>query len=117
LFTGSCVDAGESGRKVINESGPHATVVISETQARWDAVIPAKAGIHSSSLRKWAVYRLDSRFFGNDRRFEMDPVPSDTTTNPTAFLTAFSFRGIHNQVDRRFVAKRLRGSVRVSFLA
>jgi hypothetical protein len=30
-------------------------------------VIPAKAGIHVASPRKWPVYGLDSRFRGNDR--------------------------------------------------
>jgi hypothetical protein len=52
------------------------------------AVIPAKAGIHAANLWRCAVYRLDSRpsassgqaFRGNDRCFEMDPTPNDTTT-------------------------------------
>jgi hypothetical protein len=43
--------------------------VICETRALQAAVIPAKAGIHSASLRKCAVYGLDSRFRGNDRHF------------------------------------------------
>jgi hypothetical protein len=42
-----------------------------------DAVIPAKAGIHLASLRKCAVDGLDSRFRGNDWRFESDPMPND----------------------------------------
>ena len=29
-------------------------------------VIPAKAGIHSATLREFAAYKLDSRFRGND---------------------------------------------------
>jgi len=44
------------------------------------AVIPAKAGIHSANLRKRAVDGLDSRFRGNDRRFESDPIPNDSNT-------------------------------------
>ena len=44
------------------------------------AVIPAKAGIHSASLRKCALDELDSRFRGNDWRFERDPIPNDTYT-------------------------------------
>ena len=46
----------------------------------WSAVIPAKAGIHAANLRKCAVDGLDSRFRGNDRRFERHPIPNDTTT-------------------------------------
>jgi hypothetical protein len=46
-------------------------------------VIPAKAGIHSTSLWKLAVYRLDSRFRGNDQvskrmPFHMTPLPPAT---------------------------------------
>jgi hypothetical protein len=55
--------------------------VICETWALPAAVIPAKAGIYSANLRKCAVDRLDSRFRGNDRRFERDPIPNDTTTS------------------------------------
>ena len=44
------------------------------------AVIPAKAGIHSENLRKCAVNGLDSRFRGNDLRFERDPIPNDPST-------------------------------------
>ena len=54
--------------------------VICETWALQTAVIPAKAGIYSANLRTCAVDGLDSRFRGNDRRFEEDPVPNDTTT-------------------------------------
>jgi hypothetical protein len=57
------------------------TGVICETWALPAAVIPAKAGIYSANLRKCAVDRLDSRFRGNDRRFERDPIPNDTTTS------------------------------------
>jgi hypothetical protein len=46
------------------------------------AVIPAKAGIHSANLRKCAVEGLDSRFRRNDQRFERDPIPNDTNTQP-----------------------------------
>ena len=56
------------------------TGVICETWALEAAVIPAKAGIDSANLRKCAVEGLDSRFRGNDQRFERDPIPSDTTT-------------------------------------
>ena len=51
------------------------------------AVIPAIAGIHSANLRKFAVYGLDSRFRGNDWRFERDPTPNDTTTGASYHLT------------------------------
>ena len=44
------------------------------------AAIHAKAGIYSANLRKCAVDGLDSRFRGNDRRFEGDPIPNDTNT-------------------------------------
>jgi len=54
--------------------------VICESWAPEVAVIPAKAGIHSANLRSCAVYKLDSRFRGNDWCFEMDPTPNDTTT-------------------------------------
>jgi hypothetical protein len=56
------------------------TGVICETWALEAAVIPAKAGIYSAKLRKCTVDGLDSRFRGNDRRFEGDPIPNDTTT-------------------------------------
>src|SRR5208282_1346180 len=39
---------------------------ISKTLALEFAVIPAKAGIHAADLWRYAVYRLDSRFRGND---------------------------------------------------
>jgi hypothetical protein len=57
-----------------------ATGVICETWALEAAVIPAKAGIYSANLRKCVVDGLDSRFRGNDRRFERDPIPNDTNT-------------------------------------
>ena len=44
------------------------------------AVIPAKAGIHSANLRKYAANQLDSRFRGNDRWFLRDAIPNDATT-------------------------------------
>jgi hypothetical protein len=50
------------------------------TRALQAAVIPAKAGIHSSDLQTCAAYGLDSRFRGNDRRFIGDDIPNDTTT-------------------------------------
>ena len=55
------------------------TGVICETWALEAAVIPAKAGIYSANLPKCAVDGLDSRFRGNGRRFEKDPIPNDTT--------------------------------------
>jgi len=54
----------------------------------WSAVIPAKAGIHSTNLRKCAVEGLDSRFRGNDWRFERDPIPNDTTAQDRCSLTS-----------------------------
>ena len=53
----------------VNIGDPPGTGVICETWALQVTVIPAKAGIHSASLRKCAVYELDSRFRGNDQRF------------------------------------------------
>jgi hypothetical protein len=44
--------------------------LICETWALEVAVIPAKAGIHFANLRKCAVVALDSRFRGNDWRFD-----------------------------------------------
>ena len=37
-------------------------------------------GIYPANPQKCAVRGLDSRFRGNDRRFERDPIPNDTTT-------------------------------------
>jgi hypothetical protein len=53
------------------------------------AVIPAKAGIYFASHRKCGDNRLDSRFRGNDRRFEKGPIPNDTTTG--------SHKAFHNE--------------------
>jgi hypothetical protein len=47
--------------------------VISKIWARRVAVIPAKVGTYSVSLRKCPVNGLDSRFRGNGRRFERVP--------------------------------------------
>jgi hypothetical protein len=82
---------GHTGvRKIRTKENPLAdggTGVICETWALQAAVIPAKApvipakaGIHPANLRKCAVEGLDSRFRGNDWRFERDPIPNDTTT-------------------------------------
>jgi hypothetical protein len=60
--------------------GNPGTGVICETWALEVAVIPAKAGIHPANLWQCAVYRLDSRFRGNDWCFELDPTQNDTTT-------------------------------------
>ena len=54
------------------------TGLICTTWALEAAVIPAKAGIHSANPRKCAVGGLDSRFRGNDGRFERDPIANDT---------------------------------------
>ena len=59
------------------------TGVICETWALEAVVIPAKAGIYLGKPSEMRCQRaLDSRFRGNDRRFEKDPIPSDTTTKP-----------------------------------
>jgi hypothetical protein len=55
-----------------------------EAWASQAAVIPEKAGIHSANPRKAPVVGLDSRFRGNDRRFERGPIPNDTTTHERA---------------------------------
>jgi len=47
-------------------------------------VIPAKAGIYLASLQKCAGDGLDSRFRGNDRGFERDPILNNTTTQERA---------------------------------
>jgi hypothetical protein len=51
------------------------TSAICETWATQVAVIPAKAGIHSAGFRKCALDGLDSRFRGNDWRFERGSRP------------------------------------------
>src|ERR1019366_1702883 len=56
---------------------------ICEIRARPGTVISAKKGIHFASHRKCAADGLDSRRRGNDRQFERDPIPNDTTSkNP-----------------------------------
>ncbi|PYV13527.1 MAG: hypothetical protein DMG21_20840 [Acidobacteria bacterium] len=47
-------------------------------------VIPAKAGIHFSSLWKRAEGKLESRFHGNDCAFERPGLANDTTTSVAA---------------------------------
>jgi hypothetical protein len=52
-------------------------------RAMWhlrDLVIPAKAGIYPANLWKCAVVGLDSRFRGNDRGLERNPIPNDPST-------------------------------------
>jgi hypothetical protein len=66
-------------------TGRSATVALGsgvtcETWALEAAVIPAKAGIHSANHRKCAPGGLDSRFRGNDRRFESAPITNNTDT-------------------------------------
>jgi hypothetical protein len=51
------------------------------------SVIPAKAGIHSASLRECAVDRLDSRFRGNDCTFELPTLASDAFIRRPGILT------------------------------
>ena len=60
-------------------------------------VNPAKAGIHSANLREFTVEGLDSRFRGNDRRFEARPGPNDTSTRGQMGFTstALLFRASH----------------------
>jgi hypothetical protein len=53
---------------------------ICKTEELQIAVIPAKAGIYSADLRNCGGDGLDSRFRGNDRRSEGDPIPNDTKT-------------------------------------
>jgi hypothetical protein len=55
-----------------------------DTAAIWSAVIPVKAGIHAANLRKCAGDGLDSRFRGNDWRFERHSIPNDTATQEPA---------------------------------
>jgi len=89
------------------------TDVICETWALQAAVIPAKAGIHSANLQKSAVDGLDSRFRGNDRRFERDPIPNDTTTGKRTTRFAFSVCGfkpglcVKRKVAQSLAARRL----------
>ena len=76
--------------KIQLQSLPRAGVVVS---FEWYGkskphVIPAKAGIHPANLWRCAVYRLDSRFRGNDVWFDMDPRPNDTTTARRVGLTS-----------------------------
>jgi hypothetical protein len=61
--------------------------VICETRALSGAVIPAKAGIYSESHWKCAADGLDSRLRGNDRCFERDPIPNDTTNQFSSRLS------------------------------
>jgi|SRR5208282_1365883 len=56
------------------------TGVICETWALPGAVIPAKAGIYSARHWKCAAGGVDSRLRGNDRCFEGDSNPNDTST-------------------------------------
>jgi hypothetical protein len=81
------------------------TGLICETWGLEAAVIPAKAGIHSASLQKCAVYELDLRFRGNDRRFERDPTASDTAAQALALCAGRGFR------DRLRVFRRTSGSL------
>ena len=67
---------------------PPGSGVICEEQASPGEVIPAKAGISSASHWKCAADGLDSRFRGNDRCFESDAIPNDTTTDRHSNLSA-----------------------------
>src|SRR5437016_1012265 len=68
-------------------------VVSFEGHGRSGAVIPAKAGIHSASHWKCTAEGLDSRFRGNDRCFERDPIPNDATIVPRAMSPCLGIRG------------------------
>jgi hypothetical protein len=76
--------------KLVERLEDSGTGVICETWALQAAVIPAKAGIYSTNLRKCAVDGMDSRFRGNDRCFERDPIPKDTTTRIPNLKQPFS---------------------------
>jgi hypothetical protein len=65
---------------------PHRAGVIYATRALHIVVIPAKAGIHFANPQERAVDGLDSRFRGNDLRFERDAIP---TPSPTLSLTGY----------------------------
>ena len=63
-------------------------------------VIPAKAGIHAANLWRCAVYRLDSRFRGNDWCFEMDATPIDTDTRRPTVSQLGSYALAKNKFTR-----------------
>ncbi|PYV34300.1 MAG: hypothetical protein DMG22_06530 [Acidobacteria bacterium] len=68
--------------------------VICETRALPGAVIPAKAGIYCASHWKCAAEGMDSRFRGNDRSLEGDPIPNDTTTTWSRRGAICVFKGV-----------------------
>ena len=74
--------------------------VICATWALEVAVIPAKAGIHPANLWRCAVYRLDSRFRGNDWCFEMDATPIDTDTRRPTVSQLGSYALAKNKFTR-----------------
>jgi hypothetical protein len=78
----------ESGAKADN-SALRDRSVICKRCALEAAVIPAKAGIHSSNLQKCIAHVLDSRFRGNDRRLVRDAIPNDTTTALRHYVRGF----------------------------
>ena len=83
-----CYSGMVVGPWVSVEQDPRVCIAVScETWALEVAVIPAKAGIHSANVWKCAVDGLDSRFRGNDRRFERDPIQKDTSTQKYHSLT------------------------------
>ena len=76
-FPGNCIYASEAAGALYNKSsgGVVRNGIPCETP-----VIPAKAGIHTASLGKGAVYRLDSRFRGNDCDLQRRCPANDTIT-------------------------------------
>jgi hypothetical protein len=70
--------------------------VVWETWALEVAVIPAKAGTYPPSLWKCVMDGLDSRFRGNDRRFERDPILNDTNTEGRQVAIRFALTEIAN---------------------
>jgi hypothetical protein len=59
--------------------------VVAFARAPHAAVIPAKAGIHSANLWKFAVVGLDSRFRGNDGWLELSPFQMTLMPEARAF--------------------------------
>jgi hypothetical protein len=65
-----------------------------EPPALQAAVIPAKAGIQSDDSTFPEVSGVDSRFRGNDWRFEWDPIPNDANTGNSAAMLSRILRVI-----------------------
>jgi hypothetical protein len=67
-------------RWAVKQIDPPGGRVTCEAWAFQVGVIPANSGIQSSGNAFSTACGVDSRFRGNDRRFEKDPIPNDTTT-------------------------------------